>query len=547
MAGLVVMRGPLSGRHFTLAEDVTVLGRDHDVGVPLESLAVSRHHARVQFRGGAYTIEDLGSSNGTFVNGRPLEGTTPLAEGDLIQVGPYVFEFRMTPPPVAPDTDLVIREEVGADPSEQTLYSRDPARLLEAVLTVGRQLAGSLETPALLDRLLEQLFVFFPQADRGLVLLCEGDNLVMRAKRCRESGTAEGYPYSRTIVRRALEEGIGVLSEDVRADLRFSGVATVAAADLRSVVCVPLIGSADKRLGILQLDCLSPGRAFRLEDLQLLTVLGMHVSASLENAALHAELVREERLCHELALARQIQQGFLPGVLPALAERPFELHAWVRPAREVSGDLYDYTLRDDGRLAFLVADVSGKGIPAALLMLAVRTLVRHPAMGRASPSEALQQLNSALAADNRSGVFVTAICGNYNSLTGEVVLACCGHPAPLLRRASGAVEILPVQGGVPLGMLEKPVEPAEHTLILSPDDCLILFTDGVTETTAPGSDTQFGLERLREAVAGQPGPERASACAARLASTVERFARAAEPADDQTLLILQRRRPATSN
>ncbi|HEV3115574.1 MAG TPA: PP2C family protein-serine/threonine phosphatase, partial [Gemmataceae bacterium] len=193
----------------------------------------------------------------------------------------------------------------------------------------------------------------------------------------------------------------------------------------------------------------------------------------------------------------------------------------------------------DGLLGFLIADVSGKGIPAALFMLAVRTLARHPAAIGARPSEVLRQLNASLAPDNRSGIFVTATCGLYEPSSGTVHLACCGHPAPLLRRASGQVEVLPVEGGVPLGMLEAAAEPAELSLAIHVGDSLVLYTDGITEAIAPDGDSQFGLERLRDVLA-DPCSAVPRDCAARLESALDQFTKASEPQDDQTLLILQR-------
>src|SRR5262249_49708080 len=151
----------------------------------------------------------------------------------------------------------------------------------------------------------------------------------------------------------------------------------------------------------------------RLEDLHLLTTVSLQVTVVLENAYLHAELMREERLHQELAMAREIQQGFLPSEFDDFKTAGFEMFARVDPEREVCGDQYDFFRLADDRLAFFVGDVSGKGMPAALFMIAVRTLSRHLAASGLSPAETLARLNTALAADNPSAMFVTLAHGIY--------------------------------------------------------------------------------------------------------------------------------------
>src|SRR5206468_12248851 len=139
----------------------------------------------------------------------------------------------------------------------------------------------------------------------------------------------------------------------------------------------------------------------------------------------------------ELAMAREIQQGFLPTDFAVFPDQSFELFARIHPAREVSGDLYDFFPLSDGRLAFFVGDVSGKGMPAALFMIAVRTLCRHLGTAGDPPAATLARLNKALSADNPSSMFVTLLYGIYDPKSGEVVLASAGHPPPIRRPAEG--------------------------------------------------------------------------------------------------------------
>ena len=161
-----------------------------------------------------------------------------------------------------------------------------------------------------------------------------------------------------------------------------------------------------------------------------------------------------------MRFAREIQQSFLPTDFEPLGAAGPELFARVQPAREVSGDLYDFFPLPDGRLAFFLGDVSGKGMPAALFMIAVRTLIRHLAPAASGPAELLRRLNAALCADNPTNLYVTLAHGVYDPADGGVVLALGGHPAPLLRRADGRIETVAAKPGLMIGC--APVDAGLH-------------------------------------------------------------------------------------
>ncbi len=541
MATLVTLQGPNPGRHFRLGEEVSLIGRQPGAAVYLDSLAVSRQHARVVRDADAFFVEDLGSSNGTYVNGRPIAGRTPLTENDTLQVGPYVLALRPEPPPPKTEPDQIIRARVSASPSNHTLFVQNPAYKLQVVLEIAQTLAHTLEVEALLGKLLDHLLHLFPQGDRGLVLLCEGDRLMLRALRGRRTDAGESAPYSRTVVRRALEEGVGILSQDVGGDPNLPLSQTLLALNLRSFLCVPLIAADGRRLGVIQLDCSTGGLSFRDEDLEVLTAIALLASAVLDNAALQAARVEEEKLRQELAVAREIQQGYLSTDFAPLGDAGFELFARVHPARQVSGDLYDFFPLADGRLAFFVGDVSGKGMPAALFMVAVRTLARHVAPAAAGPAEALGRLNDALAADNPSAMFVTLVHGLYDPRDGTAVLASGGHPRPLLRRADGRVVEVPLRNGRLLGFAPGDVGLADTKLALAPGETLVVYTDGFTEALAPDGVTMFGVERLAEALGGPRAALPLERCAEELRAAVGRFTGSADLQDDLTLLMLRRR------
>jgi sigma-B regulation protein RsbU (phosphoserine phosphatase) len=267
----------------------------------------------------------------------------------------------------------------------------------------------------------------------------------------------------------------------------------------------------------------------------------------LENAALHEIQLREARLSQELEMAREVQQQFLPKEFDPLGEAGPELFAQVLPARDVSGDLYDFFPLPGGRLAFSLGDVSGKGMPAALFMIAVRTLSRHLAPAAAGPGDLLRQLHAALSADNPTNKFVTLIHGVYDPADGSVVLVSGGHPPPLLRRIDGSVGVVEMTPGPVVGFSLLPVcaraelEPKEKRLTLRPGETLVLYTDGLTEAFTPDRKEMFGLERLRAALGGARTGLPLASCAREVAEAVQRFARGDELQDDQTILLLRRR------
>jgi serine phosphatase RsbU (regulator of sigma subunit) len=538
MATLVILQGQNVGKRFPLGRDRAVIGRAPDAAVHLPSHVVSRRHAGVWFEAGEFFIEDLGSINGTLVNGQRIAGPTRLTNGDQVALSDYVLGFQEEADD--PGRTAAILEQVDARISNAALFAENPEKKLQTILLLAQNLGQTLDLEPLLDRLLQNLLQLFPLADRGLIVLCEGSRLIVRAQRTRRAGNAD-FSYSRTVIRKAIEAGRGILSEDVHSDQQFIGSSTLAEVEATSLLCVPLIGHDTKPLGAIQLDCQKAGRAFDAEHLRLLTTVSLLAAVVVENAALNAVRIREERLRHDLALGRDIQFGFLPDDFAPPPGADYEIYAHIDPAKEVSGDLYDFFPLDDGRLAFLVGDVSDKGIPAAMFMVKVQTLVRHLAVLTRSPSETLGRLNAALAQNNPSSMFVTLCHGLYDWRSGEVVLAAGGHPRPLLRHADGTVTELAMPVGRLLGCFEGDPEAPDVHLTLGRGETLVLFSDGYTEAAAPGTGKMFGAEPLKEVLGGAQTPLPLEVCAAKARRSIERFIGGGDLQDDLTLLLLRRR------
>ena len=253
--------------------------------------------------------------------------------------------------------------------------------------------------------------------------------------------------------------------------------------------------------------------------------------------ALVAETAAREKIESELALARELQRSMLPpGEASDTAQGRYEIAAALEPARAVGGDFFDYVVRADGRLVFVVADVSDKGVPAALFMVRAHTLMRSLALRMDSPSELLAAMNDALCEENERCMFVTLACGALDLASGRLALSSAGHEPPLRVGRDGAAALLETEGGPALGLMEGMAYPASQAT-LAPGDALVLYTDGISEAF-DSANQAFGRERLEAAARGLAQAKVLDLCAGIFAE-VRRFVAGAEQSDDITLLVVR--------
>jgi len=245
----------------------------------------------------------------------------------------------------------------------------------------------------------------------------------------------------------------------------------------------------------------------------------------------------KERIGTELALATRIQADMLPNIYPAFPERPeFDIYASMDPAREVGGDFYDFFLVDDDHLCMLIADVSGKGVPAALFMMASRIILASNAKQGMTPAEILMKTNEAICQNNREEMFVTVWLGILEISTGKLTAANAGHEYPVLMSKSGKFELVKDKHGFVIGGLDG-AKYKQYELSLDPGSKLFLYTDGVPEATN-GENELFGTERMLAAL-----NENSGASPEELLNNVRRavdgFVKDAEQFDDLTMLGLE--------
>ena len=277
--------------------------------------------------------------------------------------------------------------------------------------------------------------------------------------------------------------------------------------------------------------------AYHQKRVELIKGVAQQTALAIQNERLKEEMVGRERVEREFQLARQIQKTFLPQSIPGVEGWDFDLR-W-RTAREVGGDFYDVFLTREDRLAFAIADVSDKGMPAALYMTVTRTLIRAMAQYFTSPAEVLDRVNELLYEESQNGMFVTAIYALLDPRSGKLDYANAGHNLPLLfRGATDRIEKL-AKGGIALGVIEN-AKYTCHTMDISEEDTLLLYTDGVTEAFS-SSGEQFTESRLIDALQKNKYGS-ASELLESLEDLINIFRQGEPPSDDLTMLAIHRLR-----
>jgi len=530
MAVLQAIQGVNPGQVFPIEGDVAVLGRHPDCDIVLESAAVSRQHARVVRLGDHCYIEDLGSRNGTFLNGRPVSGRQILSEGDRVAICDLVFVFHHDPPTMelprlartGEDIEPALFVDEDLPGANSTIMSKldvssgssgvatgvNPEAKLRALIEIGQNLGKALSLNEVLPKLLDSLFAIFVQADRGFIVLREPvtGRLVPKAVKYRSPESGERLRISRTIVNGVLATKEAILSADAAADARFDMAESIVDFHIRSMMCVPLVTRDGKALGVIQVDTLNQRNRFGREDLEVLASVACQAAYAVENAQLHELALREQALDRELALAHKVQRGFLPAAPPQVDGYGF--YEFYEPAHELGGDYYDYVSLPNGRLGVVVADVAGKGISASLLMAKLSSDTRYCLASEATPAGAMARLNRIFCNSGWEDRFVTMVLTVLDPQRHEVTIVNAGHLPPLLRRsAASVVSIAEAETRLPLGVLHD-VDYMQHTLTIEPGDSLVLYTDGITEAMNDVGEL-YGSQRLWQKLQATSGTVRA--------------------------------------
>ena len=314
------------------------------------------------------------------------------------------------------------------------------------------------------------------------------------------------------------------------------GPAARAGGKLGGVLCVPL-KTCDRTLGVIVLGRLPDRPVFAAGDEKLAMALAGQAAIAVETVRLHAEEIKRQRLEEELAIGRQIQLSLLPAACPVVPG--WEFAAFYQAARQVGGDLYDFfeLPGQPGRLGLVIADVTGKGVPAALFMAFSRTVIRMESMTGRDPAAVLERANRSIIQDSRSGLFLSAFYATLDTRNGRLVYANGGHNRPLwLRAATGEPQEL-TSRSVILGMFED-VALEERQIDVAPGDLLVFYTDGVTEAMNAAGEL-FGEGRLQATVAANQGASAQQVLEA-IIDALKTFTGDTPQSDDLTLFVVKR-------
>jgi len=522
-----------------------LIGRGTDTGnhLQLSDRRISRQCAALVLRDAQICIEDRGQRRGLFVNGERVENRA-LFDGDVITFGledsfQLIFHGAAIEGSI-PELFTRIEHVTATDSGAGGL--RKLSLLLEATTLLHSQLP----LHSILEHMVDQT-ISLTDADRGL-LLRQDETGKLHVRLARQAGAKrlplEGLEPSQTAVRLALENKSSIVTEDIEhADLDLKAAHSIIAQRLRAVVVIPLYAMPPtaspeathpavrgELLGVLYLDSRRPTAFSKLER-QILDAISLEAASVLDNARLVERERERQRMEQELGIAREIQQALLPREFQHFPH--LQVTGMNQPCLTVGGDYFDVLRLDGDRTAFLIADVSGKGLGAALLTTMLQGALSGMTLSQ-DPATVFNHINHFLCDHSSLGRYATLFFAILDR-KGGLEFTNAGHPSPLLLR-QGRVEAPFPASGYPVGLIPEAVF-TSATVNLEPGDTLVLFSDGITEAMDP-DEQEFGTTRLKQALAGQVNTSVEELQRIILAS-VENFARGARQADDLTLLLIR--------
>ncbi len=520
---------------FPLAATETILGRDASCDIALQDGIASRRHALIRRDGqGGFWIEDLKSKNGIVLNDRPVT-TASVRHGDRIGIGTCQLTLFSDPQPTVLLQDTPSDTLPGAASAWRGEDGLDLSRKrLETLYGLNERLAGHLDRDELLGTWLDVCFEQFRFERAGVA--------VWRGKphgpqwihlRDRSSDLAGEFRISRSVVDRALDHAERTLINDT-ADGQIDPTASMISNDIRSAMCVPM-EFLDQVHGVIYGDRVTSTGGYSKEDIDFFAALGRLGAMGLANVELFEARQKRHKAEIQLQLARDIQARLFPD--EALEDEGLHIDALNDPGQMVSGDYYDFFRREDGLVAIVIADVAGKGVPAARLMANLQAAVRIMLSTQTDLLQTVGDINRLLCANIADSRFITAIFGLLDPAARRLSFVNAGHLAPYLIHDDDRLEQLTIEPSLPIGInADYPYELGEIALPSNPST-LILHTDGV-----PDAENEQG-ERYQEHrfaaalesnIAEQPGE-----LVTKIRRSIKQFTRNHPQTDDITLMAIR--------
>jgi serine phosphatase RsbU (regulator of sigma subunit)/pSer/pThr/pTyr-binding forkhead associated (FHA) protein len=516
------------------------IGRASDCSIPIKDRYLSRKHAEIVVERGAWVLKDCGSANGTYLNGSRVERDHPLRTGDRIRLGDTELLFETA----EHNTDRMLAV---ADTSPSMTISIpvneiDPPEKADTGDLAKLKTLNLLARELIEDRPTEELFGFIvdrvlkhTQASRvALGLLgADGMSFVNVEVRRQDATDASELRISRTVLSEVVGEKKALAFMDISNDEKLSRAHSIIMQGIRSILCAPMM-IGDSVVGVLYVDYLFNQRQIAADDVRLVAQIARFAAIKLETTRLREEAIQKRLMDEELKTASMIQRGLLPPAPTGIEGYTFA--GLNRPCRTVSGDYYDFVRRPDGRLYFVIADVSGKGVTAGLMMAGLQASFRIFCKNDPTPAQLLAQLNVALKDNLPQSKFVTLFLGRLELGSGVIEYANAGHTPPLWIRRDGVEEL--GETDLILGVVSH-AEFREHSLQLAPGDALVLYTDGVSEAENADGEDLGGSQHLAQRLAAMHGAD-AEVLTSAIEAEVLAHVQDAPLADDVTLVVVSR-------
>lgn len=527
------------------------IGRSTHCDITIADRFLSRRHARLTLVDGAWLIDDLGSRNGTFINGRKIDRPTEIKIGDSIALSASLIKVDHlsnlgAPHEVitdAPTTDRLMRSAAevlrrsgtpppDADASDPDFLGRYAARL--ALLNnVHQDMARSIGLDDLLELILDHIFAQLQPERAEVFMRSEDGGYACVASRSGPNSNVQSL-YSESLFSEVVDKTMAALVTDARTDHRFAEAESMVSSGVRSLLAAPLF-AADSALGLIVLGSNAAVRQFSEEDLELLVTLSSVAALRIHNLALTQEAAERHRLERELTIARNLQVALIPESLPHVGG--YRLFGAARPSRGVSGDYYQLVERAGGdEFVLALADVSGKGISAALITGYLEAVSSVPIEDGDPPHEIFNRVSRKLYRRTPSNRFATMFLGVLAPSTASFHFASAGHAPACLVRSQGSVEWLG-STGMPLGLMASNEYQLGKTS-LEVGDTLVVYSDGYTEAEGPAGE-EFGQDRLAEVCLKHHTLE-PEALAHEVDLALDAYVAGQPFADDRTIVVVRR-------
>lgn len=525
MYSLAVISGDDKGKLLPIKADFISIGRSSKCEIILSDKSISRRHAEILITDGQVYVRDAGSSNGSFVNNKQIKEPCLLKANDYIRLGAVVIqliaekgvgnEITTQASEEIVEENVVLEtpspavqgfvNEIVSDVSNPQLNIKldtitnndykDPFTRLKIICQVGDAIKGIADIKELLQTLIEylqKLLIF----DNGFIMLKDEETGKLSPQIVkRKNPDSQKVNISKSILEKVVKDRVSLLIENASSDARFEGVSSVSSSKISSAMCAPMIYK-DELLGIIYLDNKQADKRYKTDEQELLNGIANQAASSIAFAKLLIKIKSHARIERDFEIAKEIQNNYLPKKLPRIPN--FDTDAFCLPSFQIGGDYYDIIDIGDGKWAVIMAEVSGKGIPAALLVNTIRLTVNiEISRGNADITSILSKIDQRIFMEGKQTMFATVFLGILDVVNRSMEYISAGHNAPLLYQPGEEIKFLRTSHKL-LGFSEG-IKCATEEIFIPPDCTLLLYTDGIPDLKN-SSNEFFGEKRIREVI-----------------------------------------------